>query len=178
METFSTLLAFVRGINRSPVDSPHEKPVTRSFGIFFDLHLNKRFSKHSKYRCIEAHGAHYNVTVMSPTLQKRTSTPHITRPSISKISSNVINYFLSCNMYIQDLSHIYFSIGNQYLFTYEPQCSRLEYHARGLNADRASLMAGQYILSTITEVLAYKSIPKCCEPKLLLQVIMGRVFFF
>ena len=34
---------FVRGIHRSPVNSP----VTRSFGVFFDLRLNKRLSKQS-----------------------------------------------------------------------------------------------------------------------------------
>ena len=36
---------FVRGIHRSPVNSPHKGPVTRSFGVFFDLHPNKRLSK-------------------------------------------------------------------------------------------------------------------------------------
>ena len=47
METFSKLLALVRGIDRSPVNSPHKGPVTRSFDIFFDLRLNKRLSKQS-----------------------------------------------------------------------------------------------------------------------------------
>ena len=36
---------FVRGIHRSPVNSPHKKPVTRSFDVFFDLRLNKELSK-------------------------------------------------------------------------------------------------------------------------------------
>ena len=34
---------FVRGIHRSPA----QRPVTRRFGVFFDLRLNKRFSKQS-----------------------------------------------------------------------------------------------------------------------------------
>ena len=34
---------FVRGIHRSQVDSP----VTRGFGVFFDLRLNKRLGKQS-----------------------------------------------------------------------------------------------------------------------------------
>ena len=38
---------FVRGFHRSPVNSMHKRPVTRSFGFFFDLHLNKQFSKES-----------------------------------------------------------------------------------------------------------------------------------
>ena len=36
---------FVRGIHRSLVNSPAQRPVTRSFDVFFDLHLNKRLSK-------------------------------------------------------------------------------------------------------------------------------------
>ena len=35
---------FVRGIHRSPVNSPQKRPVTRSFDVFFDLRLNKRLS--------------------------------------------------------------------------------------------------------------------------------------
>ena len=39
---------FVRGIHRSPVNSPYRKnPVTQSFEIFFGLHVNKRLSKQS-----------------------------------------------------------------------------------------------------------------------------------
>ena len=39
METFSALLAIVTG------GFPSERPVTWSFDVFFDLHLNKRLSK-------------------------------------------------------------------------------------------------------------------------------------
>ena len=38
---------FVRGIHRTPVNSPHKGPVTRSLDVFFDLLLNKRLSKQS-----------------------------------------------------------------------------------------------------------------------------------
>ena len=44
METFSTLLAF--SVGNSPV-LPAQRPVTRSFDVFFDLRLNKRLSKQS-----------------------------------------------------------------------------------------------------------------------------------
>ena len=45
MEAFSTLLALCA--RNSPVTSefPTQRPVTRSFDVFFDLHLNKRLSK-------------------------------------------------------------------------------------------------------------------------------------
>ena len=47
METFSALLAFCAG--NSPVhgEFPAQRPVTRSFDVFFDLRLNKRLSKQS-----------------------------------------------------------------------------------------------------------------------------------
>ena len=38
---------FVRGIHRSPVNSPHKGQETRSFDVFFDLRLNERLSKQS-----------------------------------------------------------------------------------------------------------------------------------
>ena len=47
METFSALLALCAG--KSPVtdEFPSQRPVTRSFGVFFDQRLNKCLSKHS-----------------------------------------------------------------------------------------------------------------------------------
>ena len=47
METFSALLAFCAG--NSPVhgEFPAQRPVTRSFDVFYDLRLNKRLSKQS-----------------------------------------------------------------------------------------------------------------------------------
>ena len=38
---------FVRGIHRSPGEVPAQRPVTRSFDVFFALRLNKRLSKQS-----------------------------------------------------------------------------------------------------------------------------------
>ena len=47
METFSALLAFCAG--NSPVTGEFhaQRPVTRSFDVFFDLRLNRRLSKQS-----------------------------------------------------------------------------------------------------------------------------------
>ena len=53
METVSALLAFVRGIHRSPVNSPHKGQSTRSFDVFFYLLLNKWMSKQSWRRWLE-----------------------------------------------------------------------------------------------------------------------------
>ena len=47
METFSTLLAICAGNSPVTGEFPAQRPVMRSFGVFFDLRLNKRLSKQS-----------------------------------------------------------------------------------------------------------------------------------
>ena len=47
METFSALLAICAGISPVPGEFPPQRPVKRSFDVFFDLRLNKRLSKQS-----------------------------------------------------------------------------------------------------------------------------------
>ena len=47
METFSAWLAICAGNSPVPGEFPAQRPVTRSFDVFFDLRLNKRLSKQS-----------------------------------------------------------------------------------------------------------------------------------
>ena len=47
METLSRLLAICAGNSPVPGEFPAQRPVTRSFDVFFDLHLNKQLSKQS-----------------------------------------------------------------------------------------------------------------------------------
>ena len=47
METFSALLAIWAGNSLFTGEFPTQRPVTRSFDVFFDLRLNKRLSKQS-----------------------------------------------------------------------------------------------------------------------------------
>ena len=47
MEAFSALLALCAGNSPVTGEFPSQRPVTRSFGVFFDLRLNKPFSKRS-----------------------------------------------------------------------------------------------------------------------------------
>ena len=67
IETFSALLAICAG--NSPVFSefPTQRPVTRSFDIFFDLRLNKRLSwvNNRDAGDLRRYRAHYDVTVMA-----------------------------------------------------------------------------------------------------------------
>ena len=44
METFSTLLSICAGNSPVSGELPAQRPVTRSFDVFFDLRLNKRLS--------------------------------------------------------------------------------------------------------------------------------------
>ena len=45
METFSALLVICAGNSPVPGEFPAQRPVTRSFDVFFGLRLNKRLSK-------------------------------------------------------------------------------------------------------------------------------------
>ena len=45
MEKFSALPAICAGNSPVPGEFPAQRPVTRSFDVFFDLHPNKRLSK-------------------------------------------------------------------------------------------------------------------------------------
>ena len=47
METFSALLAICAGNSPVSGEFPAQRPVTRSFDVFFDLRLNKRLSNQS-----------------------------------------------------------------------------------------------------------------------------------
>ena len=53
METFSTLLALCVGNSRVTGEFPSQRPVTRSFDVFFDLRLNNRLSKQSRRQWFE-----------------------------------------------------------------------------------------------------------------------------
>ena len=46
-QIFSTLLAFCAGNSSITGEFPSQRPVSRSFDVFFDLRLNKRLSKQS-----------------------------------------------------------------------------------------------------------------------------------
>ena len=47
METFSALLAICAGNSPVTGEFPSQRPVTRSFGVFFDMRTNERLSKQS-----------------------------------------------------------------------------------------------------------------------------------
>ena len=60
METFSALLILCTGIHRPQGYFLAQRPVTRNFNIFFDLHLNNCHAGD-----LRPHHAHYYITVMT-----------------------------------------------------------------------------------------------------------------
>ena len=64
METFSALLAICTGNSPVSGEFPAQRPVTRSFNVFFDLRLNEWLSKHSSGWWLVRYHSHYDVTVM------------------------------------------------------------------------------------------------------------------
>ena len=64
METSSALLAICAGNSPVPGEFPAQRPVTRSFDVFFDLRLYKRLTKQSWGWWFETLPRHYDVTVM------------------------------------------------------------------------------------------------------------------
>ena len=50
VEIFSALLAFCAGNSLATGEFPTQRPVMRSFDVFFDLHLNEQLSKQSRRR--------------------------------------------------------------------------------------------------------------------------------
>ena len=65
METFSALQALCEGNPSITGGLSSQRPVTRSFDVFFDLCLNKRLSKNRYAGDLRRNRAHYDVTVMS-----------------------------------------------------------------------------------------------------------------
>ena len=64
MVAFSALLAICAGNSPATGEFPAQRPVTRSFDVFFDLRLNEQLSKQWWGWYLRRHRAHYDVRVM------------------------------------------------------------------------------------------------------------------
>ena len=64
MEKFSALLTICAGNSPVPGEFPAQRPVTRCFHVFIDLHLNKPLSKQSWGWWFETLSPHYDVIVI------------------------------------------------------------------------------------------------------------------
>ena len=66
METFSASLDIYAGNSPVTGEFPAQRPVTRSFDVFFDLRLNNGWVNNHEAGDLRRHRAHYDVTVMVP----------------------------------------------------------------------------------------------------------------
>ena len=64
METFFALLTICAGNSPVPGEFPAQRPVTRSFDAFFDLHLHKRLSKQSWFQTY-IHDSKQNIIIQN-----------------------------------------------------------------------------------------------------------------
>ena len=64
METFSALLAICARNSPVPGEFPAQRPVTRSFDVFFDLHPNEDRVNNGEADDSRHYRAHYDVIVM------------------------------------------------------------------------------------------------------------------
>ena len=97
METFSALLAIYAGNSPVPGELPAQRPVTRSFHVFFDLRLNKSLSKQSWGWWLRRYCAHYDVIVMQ--LEKSITISPLLQMWQVCHEDNALWYFLFCFRY-------------------------------------------------------------------------------
>ena len=71
METFFALLALCAGNSPVPGEFPAQRPVTRSFDVFFDLRPNKRLINNREAGNLRRYHAHYDVIVMDHRFGKK-----------------------------------------------------------------------------------------------------------
>ena len=64
METFSALLAICAANSPVSGEFPAQRPVTRSFDVFFDLLMNKRLINNREAGDLRRQRPHYDVIVM------------------------------------------------------------------------------------------------------------------
>ena len=64
MKSFSKLLAFCVGTSPATGEFPAQRPVMRSFDVFFDLRLINGWLNNREASDLRCHRAHYDITVM------------------------------------------------------------------------------------------------------------------
>ena len=119
METFSALLAICAGNSPVPGEFPAQRPVARSFDVFFDLRLNKRLSKQSWGWWFEMLSCplwrHCNVMTMT---HKSSTAMVLTGPSLVQI--------MACRLAdAKPLSKPKLKWSNSYIFIHENACENV-----------------------------------------------------
>ena len=114
MGTFSALLAICTGNSPVTGEFPTQRPVTRSFDIFFNLRLNERLSKQSWRWWFETPlcpiWRHRNGALMNECV-----TPHT--PHVQSLTMNI-----DCSEWDRDITHSAQSTTEQYVETLMNKC--------------------------------------------------------
>ena len=90
IEAFSALPAICAGNSPVAGEFPTQRPVTRSFDVFFDMRLYKRLSKQSEAGDLRRYRAHYDVAVMVTSVMTGSILSNISRHPIARPSERVI----------------------------------------------------------------------------------------
>ena len=86
METFSALLAICAGNSPVPGEFLAQRPVTRSFDVFFDLRVINGWVNNGEAGDLRRYRAHYDVTVMF--VAKSWSMTSTNLPTLDKMNAN------------------------------------------------------------------------------------------
>ena len=100
MKTFSALLALYAGNSPVTGEFPAQRPVTRSFGAFFDLRLNKRLSNNRDAGDLRRNRAHCDITVMEHSDSSPNNGHQIDQPYSLDTYSNILDNFGKCTQTI------------------------------------------------------------------------------
>ena len=115
METISALLAIYAGNSPVPGDFSAQRPVTRSFDVFFDLHPNKLLSKQWQGWWFETPSCllwrHRNVITWRPLIVRGGFFTERTSNSMQQIS-NFIQLFWSPDVHVRICFGIFMTICN------------------------------------------------------------------
>ena len=147
MKTFSALLAFCAG---NPGEFPTQRPVTRSFDVFFDLRLNKQLSKQSWGWWFETPSCplwrHRNVS----SSMLKWNMNHYQYKSVCCTESNryALNYSLSYRAFQRDVKRI--GGYSNYTFTVTLE------HLIAFCAQLTILLCIWYIRPSLVHIRAYR----------------------
>ena len=94
METFSVLLTICAGNSPVTGEFPAQRPMTRTFDFFFDLHLNNGCVNNHEASDLRHHCIHYGVTVMYGTVSFCTN-PLMCMANVQWLSHWCHNVFFS-----------------------------------------------------------------------------------
>ena len=106
METFSALPDLYAGNSPVTGEFPSQRPVTRSFDIFFDLQLNNRLNKQSRWRWYETPSGSlwrhcYDVDLQAVLIATDCVSASITLPFADIAGqryTNAVKYLVTANM--------------------------------------------------------------------------------